>query len=729
MSTLVSYGESHPSVVTPRLRSSGPDPLSLRQLLGVVWGRAKVGAIAGALVFTLVFVTAAQQAPTYYSSATVLIEPKRESLAKPVRRNDPIMPDESAVDTQVEILRSSAVAEGVVRALNLQQDPEFKPRASFLGGEPDPSTVIARTTEGVQRRMHIRRVGMTQVVQVGFVSGSPKKAQRIADAIIASYMAVQMKSKREDIERANAELTVNVENLRKEAADAQAALAQYKVDHGLLSAEGSTLAEKEVSTLNTEIASAKADAAERRARLQAAMDQVRRGSGGADVGAALGSNTIKDLRAREAETSTKLAQLQSRFNDNYPEVETTKAQLADIRSQIQLELNRIMSSLGADAQAASQREASLLGSRAVAAGGLAANGQAQVGLVALEQRADAAKSIYEGYLGRAKELAVEASLQQPDATVTNSAVLPQSPSTPNLKMAAAFALLMGLVAGAVAMIITELWDRRIRSRSDVENKLGVPFAGVLPDFNTLDATRKLTSAARPEPSGYLVANPYTDFAESFRSLSAFLKLNMRGESAKIIALTSAVPKEGKSITSFCLARTLAMSGSSVVLVDGDLRQRGVTKLAGKATIGIAEVCLGKATLDEALVCDGVSGAWVLPASPNNVPLDLFSRPEAEALLKELAERFDYVIVDTPPVLGVADGRILCAMADSVLYVALWNKTPARMMQSALDILEESGANVVGSVLSKVDIRQQSRYGFGDSSDYFKYYRDYYATAA
>src|SRR6185312_16187410 len=179
--------------------------------------------------------------------------------------------------------------------------------------------------------------------------------------------------------------------------------------------------------------------------------------------------------------------------------------------------------------------------------------------------------------------------------------LPTQPSSPNMKLGAVLALLAGLIAAGAAILIAEFWDKHLRSRLDVERELGVPFAGVLPDFKSVKPKGLRGPAA--EPAEYLVSHPFSGFAEAFRNLRAFLMISAQQDDAKIIAITSAVPREGKSLTSFCLARTLALSGARVVLVDCDLRQRGVTKLIGPRDIGLVEVVMDGAPLAEALVHD------------------------------------------------------------------------------------------------------------------------------
>ena len=365
--------------------------------------------------------------------------------------------------------------------------------------------------------------------------------------------------------------------------------------------------------------------------------------------------------------------------------------------------------------------------RGVAQGGLAANGQAQVGLLALQQRSDSAKQVYEAYLNRAKQVAAEGSLQQSDASIASPAAIPSKRSSPNLPLFALAGTLLGLLAGALSMLAAELWGRALRSGMDIERDLGLQFAGLVPDYASVAGRHRKKGPGAP--ADYMVDQPLSSFAEALRNLRAFLLFSGDARPVKLLALTSAVPREGKSMTSFCLARALALSGSNVVVVDCDLRLRGLSKLMGEPATGIVQVVDGEAPLEQALVRDARTGLWVLPAAQGPIPYDLFSRPECDALLRRLAERFDYVLLDTPPILGVADARIIAGKVDRVLYVVHWNKTPLRAAQAAVQILRESGADIAGALLTRVNVKAQSRYGYADDSDYFQYYRNYYVQAA
>lgn len=710
-----------------------PGPLAersrTRELLGVVLQRLWQAVGVGVAVMILVMVLLWRMTPTYTATGSLLIEPRRANLAREDEPSQPgLPPDTSAIDTEAEVLKSPALAQAVTQRLRLYDDPEFNPAAKKQPPTATPTPAeLARTSAAVAAHARIKRVGLTYVVNVGFASHSPAKAQAIANAYMDTFLDRQLDAKVDAISKANGELGAQVERLRADAQETEAAVEQYKIAHDLFSADGATLAEQEVTNLNQQIAQAKADAADKQARLDAAMGQVRQGSGGADVSAAVSSETIRDLRKEEAEDSEKLAQLQSIFQPDYPEVKKTQAELDQVRASIQAELNRIMSSVGAESRSADQRENSLIASRNTAQGGLVSNNRAEVGLVALQQRADAAKQIYQTFLNRADELSAEGSLTQPDAVVASPAALPLKPSSPNMRIGAALAVLMGLLAGAYTILIAEIWDRRLRSRTDVESRLGVPFAGVIPQAPAKPVIgrgdRRIQSARIAKG---LVENPYSSFAESFRNLRAFLTFSDQAPGGKLLGVTSALPREGKTVSSLCLARTLAFSGARVVLIDCDLRKRGLSQLTGCRSQGLVEVIQGKAKLDEALIHDLPSGAWILPTAPISLlPHDLFSGPGTDRLFKELEPHFDHIILELPPVLGLADARVLAAKADRVLYLIHWNTTPARSAQSGLEVLHELGANVIGAALTQVNVKQQARFGYRDSSDYFSYFSQYY----
>lgn len=750
MSNLAPYDANVPSAkewpgLVERGESSSSQS-SLHYWIGLVLSRGWRAAAVAVLVFGLVVGAASQITPTYYAEGSVLVQPTRENLMS-TDQNQAAQPlDTSAVDTEVEMLKSRALSEAVIEKLGLLSDPEFNPppgstwRVKFSPQWPfidvsskvkevTPQDMLRKTVNAVQRRTRAQRVGLTDVVRVGFSSSNPEKAAKIDNALIAAYLARQVTEKVNLVAQANDELTASVDKLREDALTSAAAVEQYKNAHSILSPQGANMVEAEIATLNQQIAQAHADRVQKEGQVSAAMALGGKGGDGADIPEALNSDTIMELRKQEATISEQVAQLDAQFMPGYPEAKRAQAQLNDIRAQIRSELNRIRSGETAQVRAAADREDSLIASRDQAQAELDANNAARVAFVALELKADAAKKTYESYLNRASDVAAARTLQQADATVNYAAAVASDTPSPNMHLVMAGAAILALFGAALTIILPEYWSRRFRNSNDVEYGIGLPLAAALPDIASIGSARRLRGPAAPAIS--LATDRFTAFAESFRNLRAFLALLDPSEPSKVIALTSSVPREGKSVTSLCLAQILAQAGESVVVVDCDLRRHGLTDLvadAANAEVGVVEAMRQNVPLSDALILDPRSGAWVLPVAPHEgVPENLFSTKQADVLFRTLAQRFDHVILDTPPLLGVADARILATKADKVLFVVQWNRTPMSVVQAAADILQSCGAKVAGAVLAQVNIRQQGRFGYGDSSDYFASYKNYYLT--
>jgi capsular exopolysaccharide synthesis family protein len=747
MSSLAPYEINVPGTKDWQPMLDRSEQSSLHYWMGLILGRGWRAALVAVAIFAIILGLASTLPRTYYAEGSVLVQPSHSNLAD-ANQNQNMQPIDltSAVDTEVEMLKSRTLSETVIEKLGLLQDPEFNPPASSkwdvnfteqfpfisIASVPDevaPEEILRKTVDAVQHRTFARRIGLTDVVRVGFSSGDALKAQKIDNALIEAYLARQVTDKVNMVAKANDELTASVDKLREDALTAAAAAEQYKNSHSILSPQGASMVEAEIATLNQQIAQAHADRVQREAQINASMAAGGKNADGSDMSAALNSDTIRELRRQEADISAQVAQLSTQFKADYPETRRAQAQLNDVRGQIRGELTRIRSSMTAQVKAAEQREDSLVSSRKQAQDTLDANNAARVSLVSLELKADAAKKTFEGYLNRASELAAARTVQQPDAMVNYKAAVVSDTPSPNMRLVMAAAAILALLGAAIAVILPEYWSRRFRSSSDVELGIGLPLAATLPDITSLGQTRRLRGPAAPAIS--LMTDRFTAFAESFRNLRAFLALLDPAEPSKVIALTSSVPREGKSVTALCLAEILAQAGESVVVVDCDLRRRGLTSLvseAANARVGIVEAVKKNLPLNEVLILDPRSGAWVLPVSQHEgVPEDLFSTKQADALFRSLAQRFDHVILDTPPLLGVADSRILATKADKVLFIVHWNKTPMSAVQAAADILQQCGAKVAGAILAQVNIRQQARFGYGDSSDYFGSYKNYYVT--
>ena len=391
--------------------------------------------------------------------------------------------------------------------------------------------------------------------------------------------------------------------LRQDVQTADAAVEQYKIANNLLSGVGSTLTEQEISNLDSAAGARRAATTPRRTRgSRPPSSQLAAGSNGGDVGEAMDNPVIQSLRTQQAHASAQLADLQARYGDKHPEVIKAKHALAEMNNQIQSQIQRVLSTLRAKSVAAHTRTASLTASADEARAALAGNNRALVELNQLQSNDDAAKAIYDAFLVRYKEAMAKEGVTAANARVVTQAKPPTRPGSPNKKLDYVIAIVLGLAAGIVAIAIAELLRRGVSNTAEAEQAFDLPALSELP---TLASTLEGSGKGRLDPVDYVAAKPLSLFAEAFRNLRAALVSSRTGVNVKVIAMTSSLPDEGKTTAAICLARTMALSGASVVLVDCDLRQRSINRLLPThPPLGLLEVLDGTTSLAQALVKDG-----------------------------------------------------------------------------------------------------------------------------
>ncbi|MBW8733155.1 MAG: polysaccharide biosynthesis tyrosine autokinase [Asticcacaulis sp.] len=691
-----------------------------------------------AAIFVLSFIAIVlpilTKAPQYSAYSSVMIDPRQINAGPDQDVLSGLPPDTTTIDTEVEVLYSNSLADRVVKSMKLDQDPEFNwyLQPKMFGEKRKPMDQLSpqekqqlhdSIVDTAISHVFVKRQGLTRIITITATSTSGEKAQKLANEWARLYLSQQLETKYQATKEANDWLNARLGDLKTQVEQAETAVQQYKIANGLMAATGdSTIAQTEISTLDQQLATVKVDQAESEARLAVAKRQLAGGSQGDDVGEALDSQVIKELRAQRAGVTQRLADLETRYGPLHPDIVKSKRQLDDIDAQINAEIKRIMSNLEAQAQIQRQRASSLAGSVSQARGALASTNTASVKLNELQRNADAVSSLYQSYLDRFKQTSSQAGLDKTDARIVSNATLPGSPSSPKVPMTLAIGLLGALGIASGAVLTRRALDSGLTTGQDVEQVLGQPYlAGVATLGSTVDKSVKTS------PTDYVVEKPLSVFAEGFRSLRASLLYTRLGEQVKVVAVTSSLPGEGKTTTSVCLARTAALSGQSVVIVDCDLRRRSINAFIGRdIEAGLLEVLAGSAKLDDVLVKDEASGAYFLPLAPSAyTPKDVFGLPVMDKLLDTLRGKFDLVILDTAPVLAVSDTRILARKADIVAMLVRWRKTQRKAVSTSIGLLEDTGARVGGVVLTQVDVREQTKYGYGDSGYYYKQYKKYY----
>jgi capsular exopolysaccharide synthesis family protein len=721
------------------------DRIDMRKLLAVFRRRLRLFiAVVAAMVLAAVVMTA-KQTPTYQAVSSVAIN-TREARVAPEENSSVLapLPDSSAaVDTEVQVISSRGLAQRVVSDLNLQNDAEFNPvlrmrekaaHPSLLdrllqrkpapapAGPADSPEVRQAIVDRLLGGLSVSRVGVTYVISIGYSSSDPVKAARIANSFAKQYVQSQLDAKLSASRQANGFLSERIEELRRQALEDAAKVQQYRIANGLLSTSGASLTEQEISAYNQQVAAARVEAAADQARLQTARQQLANGSSGEDVGEALGSGVVGALRAQRAGISVQVAQMEERYGPRYPGLIKSKRELADIDAQIQAEINRVISNLEAKAKVSERRLASISGSLGSARGALTENNRAMVGLAELEQKAAASQALYESYLNKFKQTGAQEGTEQPDSRLLSEARIPTFPSSPNIMLNVALGLVLGLGLGLAAVFVSEMLDSSLTTAEDVERRLGRRYLAGIPEVGSIGGIRNVS------PVDAVVRYPTSVFAEAFRNLRASLLYGTARGPVKIVAMASALPQEGKSTTSICLARSAASMGQRVILLDCDLRRRQLNRFIqpGSTSVGLLDVLAGRATLEEACCEDPVTQAVMLPLNTTEVAEeDPFGGEAMDALLERLRDSFDLIILDTAPILAIADTRVLATKADVVVLLARWRKTSEHALRAAIKLLP-SDVRIAGVALNQIHIGKQTKFGFGDPAYYFKKYKAYYS---
>ena len=691
-------------------------------------------AVAGGIM-ALVAAYTWLQTPRYTATATLVIAPHPAEIGS--ERTTPLSDPaaDSSVDTQVELVKSRTLAALVVDRLGLATPARFaaltaapskldavrrllRPPAPLPKATARRDAAIERLAQGID----VHRNAQTFALSLSFEHPDPRLAAEIVNTYAQTFVAQSRAVKRDGSDAAAALLRGQLAATQREVEAADSALGRYKVAHNLMSVQGGTIAEQQLSSLDGQVALARAGEAEASARLQTARQQLAHGSTGDDLGEALGSPVIQQLRSQRAVVSGQVADLGGKYGPKYPPLAAAQRQVADIDAQIQGEIKRTISNLEAQRDVAARRTASLTGSAAGARTQVVSNNVASVALGGLQLRSDTAHQSYAQLLARLNEIGAQAASTQSDARVASLAAVPTDPSSPNRPINLLVGALLAIAIGLGVIFMRQGTDRGIRTLEDVEGRLQLPYLAGLPTLGS--AVRHVGGS---DPISALVDHSGSAYAEGYRNLAASVLQSAAG-TVRTIALTSALPNEGKTTAAIGLARIVAMSGVSVVLVDADMRRPSIANALGlRPAVGLQQVLEGQAPLDEALLPDIDSPLTILPMLRAGLGGSAaLANGSFDALIADLKARFEVVIFDASPVLPVVDGRLVAKKADATVLLVRWRKTPDAAVEMAIHLLQTLGVRTTGIALSRVDLHALARSGYGDPAQFRGSYTAYYA---
>lgn len=654
------------------------------------------------------------QKPTYQAEAIVALNRSDNPVVvdPATRQTQQVLTDSADVDTEVQIIKSPSILKSVVRRMKLTRDPAF-----VAAAKPEDVTV-ALVSDMLAENLAVERKGTSYAIRIAYTADNPQFAATMANSIASSYVDSQITTKAEGRSEGIAMLSKRLKQLRNDVLSAEAAVSQYRSDHGLVGIVGGTdnsgVQQQQLANLNGELAQAQADLAG-----AAAQARINSNTSGSLVN---NSATIANLRVRHAELVAKQGELAQQFGPRYHERQAVESELAAIDDALSREMGRVSSGARGDAQSARERVSAIQSAIARTHGDLLKANATSVRLNELERVAESSRQLYQAFLDRYRvELATKGT-EKGRAYIVSSAAVPYQPASPNALAYALGGLIAAFaMAGLVAMLL-EWRERGFRTRAEVEKSLGVPVLSSIPDLATVRGVR-FKGDTPLALANYLVENDGSLFNEGFRSIRTELKLGQPGQLAKVLAVTSAVADEGKTTTAICLARSAAMAGFRTLLIDADVRRHASTRsLASTVQAGLLDVVTGEASLADAMLFDEVSGAYVLP-QVRGAPgaSDVVQSSAMSDLLEQLAQSFDFIVLDTAPVLPVAETRALAAMADATMLVLRWRMTSEVNALAAVGQLERAGANLLGVVLTKVDV--QATAALSDDVAHYQAYQE------
>jgi len=718
-----------------QLRPLGADPdvdesalIDVRRIGRIIRRRALVIAIVlvCAVVIALTAYMLVQR--RYIAIAQVALERTAEKVIAEDQVTPTVDPDSAAVDTEVQALQSPVLIGQVVDTLRLDRNPDFNgamvlPPAT--NAKPNP-LARARAVGNVLGNLTIKRDGLSYAISISYESTSAPLAAQIVNTLAQTYIAGQVGTKSGATKRASRFLEGRLQEMRGQVLTAEKAVADFRAANSLFAVSNvSSTSQEELSNLSTQLAQAQAENAAAQARLSTARAQLARGRSGEELGEALDSPVISALRGQRAEIGRNVASLEKRYGPLHPDLQRAQRAMANTDAQIAAEVGRIVANTSIQANIASQRAASLQGSIGRAEGKLAADNKASVRLNELERNAESARTLYRSFLDRYRQTVAQEGLEQSDSYIVAAARVPPAPSAPNALIFGAAALVGGIGIATLVVLLLQLLERGVETSDAVERKFGLPALASIPDAATLPEYRKKRITA--PPMELVLQRPQSLLAEAFRSLRTSIWFALPHQKHRIIAIASSVPGEGKTTTAICLARSAAAAGVKTLLVDCDPRRRATSRqFGGSVKVGLNELLAGRASLDQVLIQDQATGAWLLPQRTDTDELTLTEGGRFATLLTELRERFDLILLDTAPVLAIDEARVVASMADGVVFLLRWRKTAVKAAEIALDRLADVDANVLGIALTQVNVVEQARAGFGDAGYYYKDVKSYHA---
>lgn len=708
-----------PRTMTPHLQERSA-PSALAEILSVIRRRRTLIAviISALLVVGLLFSLLATR--KYTASAVLEIQRETGSFVKVegATSSDNIA-DQEFYQTQYGLLSSKSLAERVANDLALYSNTDFLKAAGIVKDDDaaTPTTAISaqdrrnRTSAAASyllARFKVEPERFSRLVTIEFTGTDPALTKRVIDTWSTDFIRMTLARRYDATSYARNFLEQRLVQLRSRINDSERQLVDYASRQGIVNLPASTtggersIVAEDLANTNGELGRAVAE----RVRAQSRLN-----NGGA-VDEALGNSTINSLRQRRAEQAADYAKMMAQFEPGYPPARALRQQMAQLDRSIAQEVGRVQGTLQESFASAERRETQFQERMKTLKSGVLDFRRRSIQYNILQREVDTNRQLYDALLQRYKEIGVAGGVGVNNISVVDTAELPSAPSSPKLLLNMAIALVLGIGLSALAAFLLEQIDQGITDPGQVEGALGVPLLGTTPKLEGDPVT--------------LLGDRKTAISEAYLSVQTNLGFSTHRGFPASLAVTSSRAAEGKSTTAFAIAQSLGRTKRRVLLVDADMRSPSVHHLLNLSNDrGFSNYLTGEDDLDNLIVRAANEPMAIMTAGPQppSAP-ELLSGDRFRTLIGELLARYDHVVFDIPPVMGLADAPLIASAVEGVVFVIEASGTHVSMAKVALGRLQNANARIFGTVLTKFDTKRGLfgsgyeygyGYGYGDTA--------------
>ena len=681
-----------------RAYTPGAD-LNLAALIRIVseWRWLILSAIAlgfaGAVILTLL------TTPLYRADATLEANPPSVEILDEQSKAQAVGPSAwDFIATQVGLLESRSLAQRVAQDLNLASKDDF------VGEGGDAESRLKTATSKVAGGLSVETPEEGQLIKISYVSDSPQFAAQIVNGYADSFIKSNLERRYEASSYARNFLERQIAKTRADLERSERQLVGYAQAQGIINTGGTGENGRQGGDTNSlqgesliALNKALADATARRVAAEGAYRQ------GVAVGATTEVTTsTQALRQSRAALESEYQEKRTLMKPDHPDMLSLRSRIDELNRQINREASQASSgrsnSLLADYRGALAAENALRSRVAGLKGSVLDLRGRSIQYTILQREVDTNRALYDALLQRYKEIGVAGGIGTNLISIVDRGEVPARPYSPNLLFNVLAGLVLGLIGGIAAAVLLEFLNDTIKTRDDVRNKLGLACLGAIPK--------------RTGPGSFVddLKDPTSAVSEAYSAVLASLRFSTESGPPKTLLVTSTRESEGKSSTALALSENFARLGKSVLLVDADLRKP--TFKAATKSQGLTKLLTTEDPVRDHVVMTQYENLWLMPCGPIPPnPADLLATGRFQAVLAEAAEHFDFVIVDSPPVLGLADAPLLAVACNGTMIVIESGKTRTKAVIAAIGRLEAPGAYIIGATLTK-SVERTSGYGYG-----------------